>query len=84
MRLLIVEDEPRLREQLRTQLAGLGYAVDAVADGEEGLFLGREYPIDLALIDLGLPDMSGMELIRRLRAEQRDFPILILDRKSVV
>jgi two-component system response regulator PhoP len=52
--------------------------VDTAPDGEEGLFLGREYPIDLAIIDLGLPGISGLELIRELRALERDFPILIL------
>jgi two-component system response regulator PhoP len=78
MRILLVEDEPRLRGQLVDQLEARGYSVDAVADGEEGLFLGREYPMDLAIIDLGLPGISGIELIRRLRVLQRPFPILIL------
>jgi two-component system response regulator PhoP len=78
MRILVVEDEPTLRGQLRAQLAARGFSVDATADGEEGLFLGREYPMDLAIVDLGLPGMSGIELIRRLRALDRPFPILIL------
>jgi two-component system response regulator PhoP len=78
MRILVVEDEPNLREQLRVQLEKKGYSVDAAADGEDGLFLGREYPMDLAIVDLGLPRMSGIELIRRLRALERTFPILIL------
>jgi two-component system response regulator PhoP len=78
MRILVVEDEAALREQLRAQLDARGYSVDAAADGEEGLFLGREYPMDLAIIDLGLPGLSGIELIRELRALERNFPILIL------
>jgi two-component system response regulator PhoP len=78
MRILVVEDEPTLREQLSSQLEAKGYSVDATADGEEGLFLGREYPMDLAIVDLGLPGMSGIELIRQLRLLQRPFPILIL------
>jgi two-component system response regulator PhoP len=78
MRILIVEDEAALRDQLREQLEQQGYSVDAAADGEEGLFLGREYPMDLAVIDLGLPGLSGIELIRQLRALERTFPILIL------
>ncbi|MCW5585589.1 MAG: response regulator, partial [Chromatiales bacterium] len=78
MRILIVEDEPTLLAQLGDQLKARGYSVDAAADGETGLYLGREYPMDLAIIDLGLPRMSGIELIRQLRALQRPFPILIL------
>ncbi len=78
MRILVVEDESSLRDQLQRGLTEKGYSVDAAADGEEGLFLGREYPMDLAIIDLGLPGISGIELIRRLRKLERTFPILIL------
>jgi len=78
MRILVVEDEPALRDQLRQQLEGRGYSVDTAADGEDGLFLGREYPMDLAIIDLGLPGLSGIELIRELRTLERVYPILIL------
>jgi CheY-like chemotaxis protein len=78
MRILVVEDEPALRSQLREQLVAKGYSVDVAADGETGLHLGREYPMDLAIVDLGLPGLSGLELIRQLRSLQRGFPILIL------
>lgn len=78
MRILVVEDEQPLRESLVTQLKSASFNVDAAADGEEGLYAGREYPIDLAIIDLGLPKLSGIELIRKLRAAGRAFPILIL------
>jgi len=78
MRLLVVEDEPLLREQLAQRLRAAGYAVDTAVDGEEGLYFGREYPIDLAVIDLGLPKLPGLDLIQRLRADDRHFPILIL------
>jgi two-component system response regulator PhoP len=78
MRILVVEDEPKLRAQLARQLGARGYSVDTAADGDEGLFLGREHPMDLAIVDLGLPGLSGMALIRRLRELGRDFPILIL------
>jgi two-component system response regulator PhoP len=78
MRLLIVEDERALREQLSQQLKAKGYSVDAAADGEEGLFQGREYDYDLAVIDIGLPKLSGIELIKQLRAEGLAYPILIL------
>jgi two-component system response regulator PhoP len=78
MRILVVEDEQPLRESLVTQLKSASFNVDAAADGEEGLYAGREYPIDLAIIDLGLPKLTGIELIRKLRAAGRAFPILIL------
>ncbi|MCB1800393.1 MAG: response regulator transcription factor [Gammaproteobacteria bacterium] len=78
MRILVVEDEPTLREQLTAQLKQRGYSVDGAEDGETGLYLGREYPMDLAIIDLGLPGISGIDLIRELRQLKRPFPILIL------
>jgi two-component system response regulator PhoP len=78
MRVLVVEDEANLRSQLQKRLVGEGYSVDVAADGEEGLYFGQEYPFDLAVIDLGLPKLSGIELIRRLRQQQISFPILIL------
>lgn len=78
MRALVVEDEAALRENLRRQLVEAGFTVDVAADGTEGLFAGSEYPIDVAVIDLGLPKLPGLELIRQLRARDRRFPILIL------
>ena len=78
MRILIVEDEDQLREQLAVRLRQEGFAVDLAADGREGLFIGCEYPIDLGVVDLGLPKMSGIEVIRNLREEGEKFPILIL------
>ena len=82
MRLLIIEDEQSLREQLKQRLVARGYSVDAAADGREGLFLGSEYPMDLAIIDIGLPEMSGIEVIKELRKQQKKFPILILTARS--
>ena len=78
MRALVVEDEAALRETLRARLSEAGFAVDVAQDGEEGLFAGLEYPLDVAVIDLGLPKLPGLELIRRLRAGHKRFPILIL------
>ncbi|MCW8906455.1 MAG: response regulator transcription factor [Sedimenticola sp.] len=78
MRTLVVEDDVDLRERLKRRLGREGYSVDMAADGEEGLYYGREYPFDLAIIDLGLPGISGIELIKRLRAEGIRLPILIL------
>lgn len=78
MRILIIEDEKPLREQVTARLRSQGYAIDAAGDGETGLYLGMEYPIDIAVVDLGLPGLSGIEVIRRWRQSGRRFPILIL------
>lgn len=78
MRILVVEDEPNLRAQLKTRLSDSGYVVDVAEDGEEGLYFGREYEYDAAIIDLGLPKLDGMALIAQLRAGERDFPVLVL------
>ena len=82
MRILLVEDEAPLRETLSARLKREGFAVDAAADGEEGLYHGRELPFDVGVIDLGLPKMSGMDLVRTLRSEGKKFPILILTARS--
>jgi two-component system response regulator PhoP len=78
VRILVVEDEAALRQQLDAQLRDAGYAVDSAADGEDGFFLGRENPVDLAVVDLGLPKLSGIDVIRRWRDAGRNFPVLIL------
>ena len=78
MRLLVVEDEEPLRVQLQSDLRAAGYAVDSAADGQEGWFLGVEYPFDLAILDLGLPLLSGLEIIERWRGAGIGFPILVL------
>ena len=78
MRVLVVEDEAALREALRADLSAAGYTVDLAADGEEGLYAATEYPIDVAIIDLGLPKLSGLEVIRQLRARGKSYGVLIL------
>lgn len=78
MRLLIIEDEITLREQLAESLSRDGFAVDQAADGREGLYLGEEFDYDLAVIDLGLPEIDGVTLIKQLRNKGRSMPILIL------
>lgn len=78
MRVLIIEDEQNLREQLQQQLQADGYTVDSSSDGKDGLFLASEYPVDAAIIDLGLPGMSGLDIIRQLRQQGKTLPILIL------
>ena len=64
MRLLVLEDEPALRDTLTQQFRTAGFTIDAAADGVEGEFAGLEYPIDVAVVDLGLPGRSGLEAIR--------------------
>ena len=78
MRVLVIEDESSLRETLKTQLTEAGFTVDVAQDGVEGLFAGLEYPLDVAVIDLGLPKLTGLEVIGRLRAARKTYPILIL------
>ncbi|MBU1189420.1 MAG: response regulator transcription factor [Gammaproteobacteria bacterium] len=82
MRILVIEDDLRLQKQIADQLQAAGYAVDVCADGVEGDYMAREYPVDLAIVDLGLPEMSGLEVIRALRAAQKDYPVLILTARS--
>ena len=78
MRVLIVEDEDILREQLGRKLVQEGYAIDSSNNGEEGLYMGNETSYDIAVVDIGLPDITGLEVIKRWRANGREFPILIL------
>jgi two-component system response regulator PhoP len=82
VRILVIEDEPVIREGLHQELSQRGCTVNVAADGEEGLFLGTEYNLDAAIVDLGLPKIPGMEVIRRLRDMGRRFPILILTARS--
>lgn len=78
MRLLVVEDEAGLQEHLQQGLKREGFAVDVSSDGKDGLFMGGEHDYDAAIIDLGLPELDGIELIRQLRAQGKTYPILIL------
>ncbi len=78
MRLLLIEDDAALRLGLARKLEADGFRVDQAADGEDGLFQAREYPVDLAIVDLGLPKLSGLSVVQRLRADGRTIPILIL------
>ncbi len=78
MRLLLIEDEAPLRLTLARRLEADGYRVDQAGDGEDGLFQAREYPVDLAIVDLGLPKINGLSIVQRLRADGRTLPVLIL------
>ena len=78
MKLLVVEDEALLRHHLYTRLTDSGHVVEAVANAEEALYQTGQFNHDLAIIDLGLPGMGGLDLIRQLRTQDKTFPILIL------
>lgn len=78
MRLLLVEDDAALRLGLARQLEAEGYRVDQAADGADGLFQAREYPVDLVIVDLGLPKVDGITIVQTLRSEGRTLPILVL------
>ncbi len=78
MRALIIEDEPRLLEQLESALQQEGYITDTANNGDDGMWLASEYPADIAIIDIGLPGQDGLSIIKELRKNERDFPVLIL------
>lgn len=78
MRILVVEDETKLQTQLKNILTQNKYAVDTASDGEEALYLGLEYEFDLAIVDIGLPKLNGIEVISQWREKGVSFPILIL------
>ncbi len=82
MRILVIEDETELRELLGRALKRQGHATDLCADGTEGLYYATEYPIDLAIVDLGLPGHSGMEIVREVRQRKLSYPILVLTARS--
>jgi len=78
MRVLLVEDDQALNRSLSSQLEAAGYAVDRAEDGREGLYFATEYPLDLAIVDLGLPTLSGVDLIKELRSAGKSYPVLVL------
>lgn len=67
---------------LKSQLVASGFGVDVAGDGEEGLFAGLNYPIDVAVVDVGLPVRSGLEVLRIWRLQQRIFPVVVLTGRS--
>lgn len=78
MRLLLVEDDARLAQQLRHALRDAGFAVDWAADGEQGSFLGATETYDAAVLDLGLPQCDGLSVLKQWRERARSMPVLIL------
>jgi len=80
--ILVVEDDPSILRGLQLNLAAEGYRVRTAADGEEGLRLARAEEPDLLVVDLMLPRLGGLELIRQIRAEDGEVPILVLSAKG--
>jgi len=78
VRVLVVEDEVRLAEQLATAFAAAGYAVDRAVDGEQADFLATTETYDAVVLDLGLPKVDGLSLLRRWRDGGVDLPVLVL------
>lgn len=78
MRLLIVEDEPRISEGIKTALEAAGYTCDVSMDGEDAWFRGDTESYDLVVLDLGLPKMDGLTVLKRWRAAGRTMPVLVL------
>lgn len=82
MRLLLVEDHVPLADQLMESLSRQGYAVDWLADGRDALYQGKSEPYDLIILDLGLPGLSGIEVLKQWRADGLSIPVLILTARS--
>jgi DNA-binding response OmpR family regulator len=78
MRLLLVEDDSALRRELKAELKRRGFAVDSSEQGLDGAFMGESEPYDIIVLDLGLPDMSGLDVLARWRANGMATPVLIL------
>lgn len=78
MRLLVIEDEPTLNNQLCRALETAGYVTDSAFDGEDGWFLGDTEPYDAIILDLGLPKVDGLTVLKRWRSAGRTLPVLVL------
>ena len=84
MRILIVEDEPRIVSLLERGLGAHGHQIASASDGEDGLLMAGDEGIDLLILDIGLPGMSGHEVLRRVRARRPDLPVLMLTARDDV
>jgi len=78
MKMLIVEDEVAIRKQLTDYFNALNFVIEEAADGEDGCYYATEFDYDLAIIDIGLPKLDGLEIIKRLRAAGKKYPVLVL------
>ena len=84
MRAIVIEDDIDIQQQIVERLKSEGFAVDSADNGDEGLYLVQEYPADVAIIDLGLPKMSGLEVINQIRDQGNNIPILILTARGTL
>lgn len=84
MRLLLVEDSDRLRETVALALRRSGYKVDATGDGEDGLHLAQDHPYDAAILDIMLPSLDGISILRQLRSEGDETPVLFLTARDSI
>ncbi|HHS99659.1 MAG TPA: response regulator transcription factor [Thiomicrospira sp.] len=82
MKLLLIEDEPLLVENLQARFKSLGYIVDVAQDGEQGLYLALEYDYNLVILDLGLPKQPGLVVLQKIREADKVMPILILTARN--
>ncbi len=83
MRVLVIEDDPNLNRQLGSALSSDGYVVESVLDGEQGHFLGDTSEFDAVILDLGLPGMNGIDVLRKWRGAGRSMPVLILTARDL-
>jgi len=84
MRLLIIEDEPKLAESLKMGLQEKGYAVDVACTGKDGLFMAEYEQYDVIILDILLPEINGLDICQRLRKSRNNVPILMLTAKDTI
>jgi two-component system KDP operon response regulator KdpE len=82
LKVLVIDDEPAIRRFLRTSLSAQKYEVHEVADGQAALSFLPDHPVDIVVLDLGLPGLDGFEIIRRLREQGSDVPIVVLSSRT--
>jgi two-component system, OmpR family, KDP operon response regulator KdpE len=82
LRILVIDDEPPIRRFLNTSLAAQGYRVQEAADGTSALAALKSNPTDVVVLDLGLPDVSGFEIIQKLREQGSAIPIVVLSSRA--
>jgi two-component system KDP operon response regulator KdpE len=82
LRVLVIDDEPAIRRFLRTSLTAQGYSLLEAEDGEKGLAMLQRNAVDVLILDLGLPGMSGLDVLRKLRADGSSLPVIVLSSRD--